>query len=99
MTSREEDINWDYESPSKIANSFYVQEPISASELYRQESQLPTSKLYSLPFPKSDVLNLFTPPYIKQIPQMDYPDYPSYKRPALPPNISRPKRKKRYARR
>jgi hypothetical protein len=85
----------------KIADKFSIREPISQVELRDTEDDLPSSKLYSVPFPKSNIPNLFTPLYFKQVAHDPYEELPIYKPPkgiVLPP-IRKKKKNKYYRRR
>lgn len=84
----------------KIAGKFLIQEPISHVELRESEGTLPSSKLYTVPFPSSNIPNLFTPSYIQQISHNPYELLPDYRVPrGFIPTPRRKKKKAKYYRR
>jgi len=77
---------------SSISSNFWIKEPTSVPEISEREGSLVSSKLYSLPFPESEVPNMYYPSYIKPIQHEEYPIHPDYK---YIPNIDSRKRKRK----
>lgn len=84
-------------SADMIAGKFAIEEPISIAEATKEESHLPSTKLYSVPFPDSDIPNLFIPNYLRQnLIYEPYPILPDYKPPRnIIPNIKAPRNKRK----
>jgi hypothetical protein len=47
------------------ANKFDVEEPVNIHKLHEQESRLPSSLLYTVPFPDSATSGKYLPSYVK----------------------------------
>jgi len=53
--------------PNKQAEGYTIEEPYSQLSKFRAENNTPSTVLYSMPFPDSDISNKYKPSYEKQV--------------------------------